>query len=118
MVPSFRAFIPVPSIHGTNGGKSQHMAPSSSESRCAGNRDEPYPLGPDRASPLQRKMMILLSEGAMWPAGAFPRFSPAWDYFAADSIVSPSCVISTDSTLTSLPLALKLGPSILVTQAL
>jgi hypothetical protein len=33
MVPSFRAFIPVPSIHGTNGGKPQHMAPSSSESR-------------------------------------------------------------------------------------
>jgi hypothetical protein len=64
------------------------------------------------------KMMILRSEGAMWLVGAFPRFSPAWDYFAADSIVSPSCVISTDSTLTSLPLALKLGPSILVTQAL
>jgi hypothetical protein len=33
-------------IHGTNGGKPQHMAPSSSESRCAGNRDEPYPMRP------------------------------------------------------------------------
>jgi len=27
MIPSFRAFIPVPSIHATNGGKPQHMAP-------------------------------------------------------------------------------------------
>jgi hypothetical protein len=26
MTPSFRAFIPVPSIHGTNGVKPQHMA--------------------------------------------------------------------------------------------
>jgi hypothetical protein len=25
MAPSFRAFIPVPSIHGTNGRKPQHM---------------------------------------------------------------------------------------------
>src|SRR5262245_3742608 len=45
-------------------------------------------------------------------------FIGARAYFAKDSIVSPSCAISTESTVTSLPLAFKLGLSILVTQAL
>src|SRR5262245_58128408 len=44
-------------------------------------------------------------------------FIGARAYFAKDSIVSPSCAISTESTVTSLPLAFKLGLSILVTQA-
>ncbi len=43
MVPSFRTFIPVPGIHGTNGGKPQHMASSSSESRCLREWGQRYP---------------------------------------------------------------------------
>jgi hypothetical protein len=36
MAPSFRAFIPIPSIHGTNGGKPQHMALINSASNTQG----------------------------------------------------------------------------------
>jgi hypothetical protein len=36
MAPSFRAFIPVPSIHGTNSGKPQHLALINSASNTQG----------------------------------------------------------------------------------
>jgi hypothetical protein len=36
MAPSFRALIPVPSIHGTTGGKRQHLALNNSASNTQG----------------------------------------------------------------------------------
>jgi len=36
MAPSFRAFIPLPSIHETNGGRPQHMALINSASNTQG----------------------------------------------------------------------------------
>jgi hypothetical protein len=41
MAPSFRAFIPVPSIHGTNSGKPQHMALINSASNTQGPDNVP-----------------------------------------------------------------------------